>query len=223
MQGIYQIKNLINGHCYIGQSVDIEKRWQDHMYTVHNDKLLAYHYPLYRAMRKHGVDNFYFTVLEEVANTDDLTSREFYWYDKLQPAYNQIDPQDNISSVRKIAVVAIDPKTLQIVARYESMTEAGKIVGTRPSNIKRVCDGRSSKSRGHYWCYEKDFDTWTKPIDHKNGKPIYQLDKNTGEVINEYESLSDAQRKTGITFRNISNNIRGLNKTAGGYVWKVKE
>jgi hypothetical protein len=103
------------------------------------------------------------------------------------------------------------------------MVEAGKMVSTRPANIKRVCDGRSAKARGHYWCYETDIDTWTKPIDHKGGKAIYQIDKQTGEIIAEYESLSDAERKTGITFGNISNNIRGYNKSAGGYVWKAKE
>ncbi len=223
MQGIYQIKNLINGHCYVGQSVDIEKRWEDHTYTVNNSKLLAYHYPLYRAIRKHGIDNFYFSVLEEVKSSDDLTARELFWYDKLNPAYCQMSPQDNISSVRKRPVVAISPDTFEVVARYDSMVEAGKMVSTRPANIKRVCDGRSAKARGHYWCYETDIDTWTKPIDHKGGKAIYQIDKQTGEIIAEYESLSDAERKTGITFGNISNNIRGYNKSAGGYVWKAKE
>ena len=27
MIGIYKIENLINGHKYIGQSIDIEDRW----------------------------------------------------------------------------------------------------------------------------------------------------------------------------------------------------
>jgi hypothetical protein len=203
--------------------MNIEKRWEDHTYTVNNSKLLAYHYPLYRAIRKHGIDNFYFTVLEEVDSPDDLTSRELYWYDKIKPVYCQISPRDNISSVRKKPVVAISPDTFEVVARYESIAQAAKILSTGPSNIKRCCDGNGAKSKGHYWSYEKDLDTWTKPIDHKNGKPIYQIDKETGEVIAEFESLSQADRITGISFGNISNNIRGHNKTAGGYVWKTKE
>lgn len=28
--GIYKIENLINGKKYIGQSIHIEKRWQEH-------------------------------------------------------------------------------------------------------------------------------------------------------------------------------------------------
>nr|DAH19257.1 MAG TPA: intron associated endonuclease [Bacteriophage sp.]DAT87476.1 MAG TPA: intron associated endonuclease [Caudoviricetes sp.] len=30
MIGIYKIENLINGKVYIGQSVHIERRWQEH-------------------------------------------------------------------------------------------------------------------------------------------------------------------------------------------------
>jgi predicted GIY-YIG superfamily endonuclease len=28
--GIYKIENLVNGKVYIGQSVHIERRWQEH-------------------------------------------------------------------------------------------------------------------------------------------------------------------------------------------------
>ena len=28
--GIYKIENKLNGNVYIGQSVNIERRWQDH-------------------------------------------------------------------------------------------------------------------------------------------------------------------------------------------------
>ena len=30
MIGIYKIENLINGKVYIGQSIHIERRWQEH-------------------------------------------------------------------------------------------------------------------------------------------------------------------------------------------------
>jgi len=36
MVGIYQITNLINSHCYIGQSVQIERRWKNHKITAFN-------------------------------------------------------------------------------------------------------------------------------------------------------------------------------------------
>lgn len=42
----------------------------------------------------------------------------------------------------------------------------------------------------------------------------------TGEV---YKSLSEADRQLGISFKNISNVLRGKSKTAGGYHWKYAE
>lgn len=42
----------------------------------------------------------------------------------------------------------------------------------------------------------------------------------TGKV---YESLSEAERQLGISFKNISNVLRGKSKTAGGYHWEYAE
>ena len=32
-QGIYQIANRTNGHSYVGQSIQIEQRWKQHILT----------------------------------------------------------------------------------------------------------------------------------------------------------------------------------------------
>jgi group I intron endonuclease len=58
--GIYKIENLVNGKIYIGQSVDIEARW-----AAHRSTSLKSQQPLYRAIRKYGLDNFAFSILEE--------------------------------------------------------------------------------------------------------------------------------------------------------------
>ena len=36
MIGIYKFTNKINGHIYIGQSINIEKRKKDHYYSSYN-------------------------------------------------------------------------------------------------------------------------------------------------------------------------------------------
>lgn len=61
--GIYKIENLINGKVYIGQSKDIYTRWSKHIQTakrINNDREK---YPLYRAMKKYGIDNFSFEII----------------------------------------------------------------------------------------------------------------------------------------------------------------
>ena len=47
----------------------------------------------------------------------------------------------------------------------------------------------------------------------------YSMD---GEFIKEYESAREADRQTGIPYKNISVNLRGISKSAGGYRWNYK-
>ena len=78
MVGIYKIENKINNKCYIGQSVNIHKRWTKHKNTFNNPKYKQYNYPLYRAMRKYGIDNFDFEIIE-CCSKEDLSKRESFW------------------------------------------------------------------------------------------------------------------------------------------------
>lgn len=83
MTGIYKITNLLNGHCYVGLSRNIPKRWSDYRTprTLRSNRVIC------RAMRKHGVNNFRFETLEECA-IDKLAERERYWIALLRPEYN---------------------------------------------------------------------------------------------------------------------------------------
>lgn len=86
--GIYQIINLLNGKSYIGQSNQIEKRWINHKIASTNKKDKGYEYPLYRAFRKYGIDNFEFIILEK-CSVEKLDERECYWIEQKKPEYNQ--------------------------------------------------------------------------------------------------------------------------------------
>lgn len=52
-------------------------------------------------------------------------------------------------------------------------------------------------------------------------KPILQFNL-LGELIDEYASVKEASEKTGVVKQNISSNLTGRYKTAGGFVWKYK-
>ena len=52
---------------------------------------------------------------------------------------------------------------------------------------------------------------------------ILQCDKKTGEVIKEWKSAVHANKETGISKTAINNNLKGLSKSSGGFVWKYKD
>lgn len=76
MIGIYKITNLINDKIYIGQAKNIERRWKEHINASKKENSL-----LYRAMRKYGLENFSFEVIEE-CSIEELNNLEIYyiWY-----------------------------------------------------------------------------------------------------------------------------------------------
>ena len=83
--GIYKITNQITKECYIGQSVDISKRWKDHakcglgIDTPAGNKL-------YKAMQTYGIWNFSWEVLEQCSK--DLLDEKEKYYIELYDSYN---------------------------------------------------------------------------------------------------------------------------------------
>lgn len=78
MTGIYKITNMSNGKVYVGQSKDIEVRWQQHKDELekgkHCNKSMQYDY-------KRNPSAFVFEVLEE-CHLSLLNMREKYWIDQ---------------------------------------------------------------------------------------------------------------------------------------------
>lgn len=62
---------------------------------------------------------------------------------------------------------------------------------------------------------------WKKRND-KIRKKVIQYDKENN-IINEYNSLIEAEIKTGVRNGNISQCCKGKRKSAGGYIWKYKQ
>ena len=60
-----------------------------------------------------------------------------------------------------------------------------------------------------------------KAIVEAQGRAVRQLSRD-GELVAEYESLSEACNATGTHVSNITKCAKGIYKTAGGYIWKYK-
>ncbi len=88
--GIYKVTNIQTHESYIGKSVKIADRWQNHIKAAMGLGGVA-ESQFQRALKKYGVDAFTWEVIEEVPK-EELTEREKYWitfYDTKTYGYNQ--------------------------------------------------------------------------------------------------------------------------------------
>ena len=80
--GIYKITNIVTDECYIGQSVDIYKRWNEHckcglgIDTPPGNKL-------YKSIQEYGLENFTFELLT-TCNQTELNEKERYFIELYQ-------------------------------------------------------------------------------------------------------------------------------------------
>ena len=62
-----------------------------------------------------------------------------------------------------------------------------------------------------------------KMINENRGKHVEQLDVTTKTVLNEYKSVAEASRKTGLSKNAIGNRCRKGEGAFGGYMWRFKK
>lgn len=105
--GIYKIQNKINNKIYIGQSINIFQRWNSHKRAYKDILNKDYNKHLYRSIRKYGIENFDFSVIEECSR-EELNEKEKYWisyYDSTNPekGYNLLEGGNNVPHYVKLS------------------------------------------------------------------------------------------------------------------------
>lgn len=83
MIGIYKITNP-NGKVYIGQTINIENRWNEYKSLSNSKSQIKIH----NSLKKYGYKNHIFEIIEE-CDEKELNDRERYWQDY----YNVIGKQ----------------------------------------------------------------------------------------------------------------------------------
>ena len=106
MVGIYKITNKINGKVYIGESLDIERRWNEHKLDLENGT--HHSFKLQNDYNEYSKNNFMFEILEEIDEDKNLKqviqkcllyifeSKYIKQYDSINSGYNIQDSLDLI-------------------------------------------------------------------------------------------------------------------------------
>lgn len=197
MQGIYAIKNKINGKQYIGSTVDFKLRWKRHLNRLNDGN----HHSRYLQMswQKHGADNFEFIVLEHVSQKENLLEREQWWMDNRESSYNIAKFAGRPTGVKK------SPEEL---ARRK-FTQGGDNHWSKRKKYTEESKRKMSESQKKLYA---------SGYQHPGNKRVWQCDKE-GSLIKVWKSLAEAARGTDVCGSAITHCIKGINKTAGGFKW----
>lgn len=154
--GIYLIHNKINGKNYVGQSKNIYNRWSQHRYDSKTKE-----YPLYRAIRKYGIDNFEFSILEE-CKIDELSIKEDYYIEKYKAyvpdGYNINIPEThytNMSIPQRYKDIINELKTTD-----HTYQEIGDKYNLKPHEIGRINCGTAWRIQEEQYPIRKKYNNY---------------------------------------------------------------
>ena len=207
---IYKITNNINQKSYIGKTErNISVRYKEHI--RHKNYLDL---PLYRAFNKYGIENFSISQLEECDNSI-LDKREIYWINY----YKTYLSGYNCTAGGEGGIKTYEEDIEEIINRYKK--------GERLDLLCKEFHHDYASLKPHLEKRGIKIDTNAGP--KKLSKTINQIDPNTNQIINTYESISAAARaicQEGKNPRAIINHIckkKNTNNICHGYLWKTND
>lgn len=218
---IYCIFNILNNKKYIGQSINPLDRFEAHKYSSINKRCTNYSYPLYKAFRKYNINNFCFLILEKIEK-EDMTNRELFWYNLLNPEYNQISPIEPSCSNQKIKVVRIKKEDKKNIKIYDSINEAARQNNITKSAIYNVLNKKRNTANGHYWCRLNEYNSFIEPIDFGNkGKRRQKIKVIYNDEIKIYNSINEFAKSINRSRTLIQRAIKNKKPYIGYFIEKI--
>lgn len=244
MYFIYKITNNIDGMIYIGSTNDVETRWKNHKCCSIDPKDHHYNYPLMKAFRQYGIDNFNFEIIKQVNDYKEAINEEHNYiieYNCIFPnGYNQTDNTNSPMFDPKIAekaritkrqkygkqVCEIDNNN-NILQIWNSIAEVAENTGLNRYSISQVCNGLRLTSGGRIFRFLNDKKEIIIPTRKyyqtrkitETSKEVAKLNEQN-EIIEIYPTISIAGEKNNCDPSGISKVCSGKRKYCGGFKWK---
>jgi len=249
--GIYKIENLKNNKVYIGQSIDINRRWIEHKNRYKDENNNCYNLPLYNSIRKNGIENFNFEILEECFETELNKKEEEYIvkFNSFLPSGYNISrsgflQKRNTNYCKKCGkqitlnaehcwICHVEelqnkekPSPIDLAGLIKELgfEGVGKLYNITGNGIKNWCKKYNiphTKKEVIEWYNEQaGFENPSTKIKMKHSFPVAQIDKETKEIINIFETITDAAKSIGKGTSHLTEVCNGKLKSAYGFIWQ---
>ena len=213
MIGIYKFTSRTTGLSYIGQSVQLERRYQDHINEAKQDRRNS---KWYQALREQGEENFDYSIIEE-CKAAELNQREIFWiayynsfhngynstpggqskiYDA-QPIYNAWDEGLSISEIAQKLNIGHSCVHYNLVGYKNYSTQESNRRGGKLAKQKVLVNGKINILTNYVYQYD-----------------LY------GNFIKEWDSCKEIHRTLNYDASLIGKCIAGKRKSAYDFQWK---
>lgn len=225
MIGIYRITNKINGKTYVGQSIDIKRRFWDHRCLSHEHNI-----HLKRAMMKYGKENFEYEILEE-CSIEELDEKERKYIADLKPEYNVSSGGNGKGKFPESVKKIISQKSK---AQWERMTDEEKAQRVK-NNLKGPRKGHIVSAETRQKLRERNLNKKQSLDTINKRKNTMLLKKQNGyirtnefckkkvvciETNETFESVKAAAEKINASPTSVSSMLKGRQKTVKGFHFK---
>lgn len=240
--GIYSINNLVNGKRYVGKSINIEKRIWAHFNQLKKESPVGYvNRHLFLSVRKHGIANFDWEILESFEIIDDslIADREVFWMDH----HNTTDRDYGYNLMRDSSTkLVVHPETKELlreVALGERNPNYGNFWTDEQKHLMSVIAigrhesgiygdewrAKISKTSKEIWKDEEKKSIMSRKVALATSKyRFYQYDKDTLELVKVWENMQEIMDvHPNYHKKAIYSVSSGYKKSYRGYVWKTEE
>ena len=199
---IYGWYNIKSGKWYVGQTIHPNGRFNAHIRLSSSNDNTHFH----RALRKYGLENFVYCILEDNVLRDNLNMKEQYWieyYDSFYDGYNMTAGGDGTLSCvpwNKGKHGIFSEETIKKMSK----SLKGRFIGeNNPFYGKHhSIESRKKNSEAHKG---------------RKAKKVNQYDKE-GNFVHQWDSMADIKRAG---FKaNICYCCQGKIPYANGFIWK---
>lgn len=205
---IYLTTHIITGKKYIGKD------------KLNNPNYFGSGVEIKKIIKTEGKNNLVKNILEYCTNKEDLAIREEFWLKKFDaennPLFlNRTNKAFGNSGLTEETKLKIKMSSLGKPKSIEARNNMSKgRIGKNRIQTKIRSDKGSTRGLN-----PKISESLKLRNRESTFKPVIQYDLE-GNIIKEYKSAAEAKKITQIK---IQNNLVGITKSSGGYIWKYKK
>lgn len=211
---IYKVENTKNGEVYIGTTTkSIEERKKDHLQKTSKSSSTKFH----KAICTSDINDFNWEQIDTATTLDELAHKEKSYIVSYNSKENGYNTDEGGGFKKTIYQYSVQDGSL--IGTFNSLEKAGKVVNTTKQHISRACLSINKTYKGYYWSYDY-VEPFVPDKDERKKKVLYY--DFTKETTQEFNSVAEASKITGVSKSCIARFCRGDRKPPNNICWEYK-